>query len=128
MRLFVVLCAFVLLALPLTAADATRSATAIRDLRAALEAKPAALADLADKDFAKVALTKADAATANECPMKAGPGWQKLLRPIILLTLGWSIAFADVTTLSCFGYTISVFVGANCCRCAWLTLICAYVD
>jgi predicted peptidase len=47
------------------------SADAVKALRAALEAKPASLAELADKDFAKVPLTKADVAAARELLWKA---------------------------------------------------------
>ena len=55
----------------LAAPDVTKSAAALKELKAALGAKPAALADLADKGFAKVPLTKADAATARELLWKA---------------------------------------------------------
>src|SRR5438045_3386613 len=69
-RLFAV-CALLLLALPLPAADEAASAAALKDLRAALDTKPTSLAELADKPFAKVPLTKADAATARELLWKA---------------------------------------------------------
>lgn len=52
-------------------ADPAPSGEALKALRAALEAKPASLADLADKPFTKVPLTKADAATARELIWKA---------------------------------------------------------
>jgi poly(3-hydroxybutyrate) depolymerase len=55
------------LSFPLFAApDAGKSAEALKALRAALASPPASLADLADKDFARVPLTKTDAATARE--------------------------------------------------------------
>ena len=56
-----------LLATTLTAAppDSTKSAAALKSLRAALDAKPKSLADLAGQDFASAALAKADAATAR---------------------------------------------------------------
>jgi hypothetical protein len=54
-----------------SATDPARSADALKALRAALDAKPATLAELAAKDFAKAALTKADAATARELLWKA---------------------------------------------------------
>jgi hypothetical protein len=53
-----------LLASPLLAADAGKSAEAVKALKAALPTAP--LAELGDKDFAKVPLTKADAAAARE--------------------------------------------------------------
>jgi hypothetical protein len=46
--------------------DAAKSANAVKALRAALDARPNTLADLATKDFATVALTKADAAAARD--------------------------------------------------------------
>jgi poly(3-hydroxybutyrate) depolymerase len=59
-------------AFPLFAApDAGKSAEALKALRAALASPPASLADLADKDFARVSLTKADAATARDLLWKA---------------------------------------------------------
>ncbi len=63
----------VFLASPLAAAppDSVRSATAVKQLRAALDGEPASLAPLVDKDFAKVPLTKADAAAARELLWKA---------------------------------------------------------
>jgi hypothetical protein len=57
--------------LPLSAADAGKSAEAVQALKAALACPPASLADLAGKDFAKVPLTKADAATARALLWKA---------------------------------------------------------
>jgi poly(3-hydroxybutyrate) depolymerase len=60
------------LATPVVAApDPTKSADAIKALRAALTTPPASLAELADKDFAKVPLTKADAAAARDLVWKA---------------------------------------------------------
>ena len=60
------LCALLLLVSPLAAApDAAASAAAVKDLAAAVEAKPATVAELADKPFAKVPLTKSDAAAAR---------------------------------------------------------------
>jgi poly(3-hydroxybutyrate) depolymerase len=52
---------------PLSAAtpDSARSAKALKDLNAALEAQPKSLAELADKSFAGVPLTKDDAAAAK---------------------------------------------------------------
>jgi hypothetical protein len=63
----------VALASPLPAAppDATRSAAAVKELRAALDAKPDSFAGLAEKGLAKVPLTKADAAAARELLWKA---------------------------------------------------------
>jgi poly(3-hydroxybutyrate) depolymerase len=55
----------------LAAADADKSAAAVKALRTALTGPPASLADLADKDFAKVPLTTADATTARELLWKA---------------------------------------------------------
>ena len=57
-----------LLVSPLLAAppDAAKSADAVKALAAALDAKPAKLTDLANKDFATVPLTKADAAKVRE--------------------------------------------------------------
>lgn len=63
MRSFI---ALLLLVAPLVAADADKSAQAVKDLKAAVEAKPASVAELADRPFATVPLTKADAATARE--------------------------------------------------------------
>jgi hypothetical protein len=60
------LIALVLLAAPLAAADAAKSAAAVKELKAAIDAKPAGVAELAGKPFASVPLTKADAATARE--------------------------------------------------------------
>jgi hypothetical protein len=51
--------------------DAGRSAEALEALRAALAAGPAALAGLADRDFARVPFTRADAAVARELLWKA---------------------------------------------------------
>ncbi|MFM8274610.1 MAG: alpha/beta hydrolase [Gemmata sp.] len=50
----------------LAAPDEAKSAAALKDLKAALGAKPASLADLANKPFASVPLTKSDAAAARE--------------------------------------------------------------
>lgn len=58
------LSALLLLASPLAAADPARSTAALAELRAALAAGPPAA--VADRDFARVPLTKADAATARE--------------------------------------------------------------
>ena len=60
------LLALLLLAAPALAADAEKSAAALKDLKAAIDAKPASVAALADKPFASVPLTKADAAAARE--------------------------------------------------------------
>jgi hypothetical protein len=58
--LLILLCAS-----PLTAApDAAKSAEAVKALKGALASTP--LSDIADKDFAKVPMTKADAASARE--------------------------------------------------------------
>ena len=51
--------------------DPARSGDALKRLRAALTAQPTALAELADRDFAKAPLTKADAAAARELIWKA---------------------------------------------------------
>jgi predicted peptidase len=53
-------------AAPDAKAEVAKSASAIKELRAALETGPKTLAELADKSFAKIALTKEDAATARE--------------------------------------------------------------
>jgi hypothetical protein len=66
-----VLIVLLLLTSPLGAADSTRSAAALKELRTAIDAGPAALDVIADKDFAKVPLTKEDAATARELLWKA---------------------------------------------------------
>ncbi len=66
-----VLLALLLLTSPLVAADSTRSAAAIKELRTVLETSPAILDVIADKDFAKVPLTKEDAAAARELLWKA---------------------------------------------------------
>ena len=58
-------------AAPDAKAETAKSTSAIKELRAALDAKPAALAELADKSFAKIPLTKEDAATARELLWKA---------------------------------------------------------
>jgi len=58
--------ALLFLTAPLLAADADKSAQAVKDLKAAIDAKPASVAELADKPFASVPLTKADATTARE--------------------------------------------------------------
>jgi hypothetical protein len=52
-------------AAPDAKAEEAKSASALKELRAALEAKPATLAELAEKPFARIPLTKADAATAR---------------------------------------------------------------
>ncbi len=52
-------------------AEVAKSASALKELKAAINAKPAALADLADKPFAKLPLTKSDAAIARELLWKA---------------------------------------------------------
>ena len=59
-------CGFLVLTAPLPAAEAEPSVTAVKELRAAVAANPAAPADLADRPFARVPLTKADAAAARE--------------------------------------------------------------
>ena len=67
-------CLFTWLALasPVVAApDAARSADAIEALQAVLASPPPSLADLADQSFAKVPLTRADAASARELLWKA---------------------------------------------------------
>ena len=51
--------------------DASKSAAALKALRAALDEKDASIPSLAEKDFAKVPLTKADAAAAREAIWKA---------------------------------------------------------
>lgn len=56
---------------PLASVDVEKSAAALKELRAALDAKPASLSDLAGKDFAGMPLTKADAASARELLWKA---------------------------------------------------------
>jgi poly(3-hydroxybutyrate) depolymerase len=56
---------------PGAAPDAAKSAAALKDLQAALAAQPASLADLATQDFARVALTRADAAAARALLWKA---------------------------------------------------------
>lgn len=56
---------------PLIAADAEKSAAALKELRTALDAKPAKLDDLAESEFAKVPLTKEDAKTARELIWKS---------------------------------------------------------
>ncbi|HEX4588903.1 MAG TPA: hypothetical protein VH120_03180 [Gemmataceae bacterium] len=69
MRRFLVALAFVsVFGLPVAAAqpDATRSGEAVNALRAALAAQPDSLAGWAEKDFARVPLTKADDATARD--------------------------------------------------------------
>ncbi len=60
------LIAILLFTTPLLAADAAKSGQAVKDLKAAVEAGPKSVAELADKPFATVPLTKADAATARE--------------------------------------------------------------
>jgi hypothetical protein len=63
----------VLLSSPLFAdpPDAGRSASAVKELKAALENKGVSLTELADKEFAKVPLTKSDSAEAKELLWKA---------------------------------------------------------
>jgi hypothetical protein len=63
--------AFLLLPLRLSGADAGQSLEAVKVLQKALEVEGAALADLADKDFAKVPLTKKDAGEARALLWKA---------------------------------------------------------
>lgn len=65
------LCALLLLVAPLRAADEAKSAAAVKDLAAAVDAKPATIAELADKPFAKVPLTKTDAEAARALLWKA---------------------------------------------------------
>ncbi|MCU0702470.1 MAG: hypothetical protein MUF18_00575 [Fimbriiglobus sp.] len=57
--------ALLLCTAPLFAADAGKSAEAIKQLKAAVDAKPKAIAELTDQPFASVPLTKADAAEAR---------------------------------------------------------------
>ncbi len=64
------LCILAVFAAPLLAADATTSAQAVKDLKAAIDAKPASVVELADKPFATVPLTKADATAAREALWK----------------------------------------------------------
>jgi hypothetical protein len=47
-------------------AEVAKSAAAVKDLQAALDANPASLEPLPEKDFAKIPLTKEDAAKARE--------------------------------------------------------------
>ncbi len=54
-----------------TQPNAERSAAALKALRAALDARPTSLGELADKDFAAVPLTRADAAAARDLLWKA---------------------------------------------------------
>jgi hypothetical protein len=58
-------------AAPDAKAEVAKSASALKDLRAALDANPTALAELADKPFAKIPLTKEDAAAARALLWKA---------------------------------------------------------
>ena len=58
-------------AAPDARAEIAKSASALKELRAALEAGPGSLAELADKSFAKIPLTKEDAAAARELLWKA---------------------------------------------------------
>ncbi len=58
-------------AAPDAKAETAKSASALKELKAALDAKPATLSELADKSFAKIALTKADAKAARELLWKA---------------------------------------------------------
>lgn len=53
-------------AAPDAKAETAKSASALKELKAALEAKPASLADLANKGFARIPLTKADAEAARK--------------------------------------------------------------
>ena len=64
-----------LVAAPAMAADTERSAAAVKELRAALDAKPAKLDDLAETEFAKIPLTNEDAKTARELIAKAYLLW-----------------------------------------------------
>src|SRR5947207_1813969 len=61
----------ILVPLPTFAADAAKSTAAVAKLKEAVDAGPAALADLVDKEFAKTPLTKADAKTARDLLWKA---------------------------------------------------------
>jgi hypothetical protein len=72
-RHFVVLAVVPAFALPVGAAspDAAKSASAIRLLKSALELNPEKLEGLAEQDFARVPLTKADDATARDLIWKA---------------------------------------------------------
>jgi poly(3-hydroxybutyrate) depolymerase len=54
-----------------TVPDTGQSAAALRALQAALAAKPVSISDISGKDFAKIPLTKADAAGARELLWKA---------------------------------------------------------
>jgi pimeloyl-ACP methyl ester carboxylesterase len=73
MRNFLSLLATLSISLALTAAppDAEKSATALAELRAAVDGKPSSLTDLAGKPFAKVPLTKADSAKARDAIVAA---------------------------------------------------------
>lgn len=68
-RLFVAV--LLLLPLPSRAADSTQSEEALKALRKALEVEAPSLAELAEKDFAKIPLTKNDAAEARSLLWKA---------------------------------------------------------
>ena len=57
--------------IPAAAADAAQSADALKALHAAIATNPKSLAELADKDFARVPLTKADATTARDVLWRA---------------------------------------------------------
>ena len=74
-RCLPVLLVFALIAPLVAAPDAGQSAEAVKALRAALARPPAPLVGVADKDFARVPLTKADAATARELLWKAHAEW-----------------------------------------------------
>lgn len=63
MRVWIVL---LVLVSNLAAADDRKSAAALQSLKTALAAKPKSLADLSEKDFASVPLTKTDAAAARQ--------------------------------------------------------------
>jgi hypothetical protein len=63
--------AFVVASSVSAAPDVEKSAAALKALRAALATPQAAFGDLADKDFAKTPLTKADAAIARDLLWKA---------------------------------------------------------
>jgi hypothetical protein len=62
---------FLLVAAPLIAADAESSAKALKELRTALDSKPAKLEDLAESEFAKAPLTNEDAKAARELLWKS---------------------------------------------------------
>ncbi len=58
-------------------AEEAKSASAIKELRSALDARPATLAELTDKPFARIPLTKSDAATARKLLWEAHVGFIK---------------------------------------------------